>query len=144
MEGHAAPAIYYIILCYSIVPPIRIMITANLNAPLMVGQTGNTLTCDVSGASKLSPVIAWTKNGRTLTQVDNSTTLSLTPLSLSLAGGYSCSITSTLLNHPVMATNNQMVIIQSEYGLTLQHYYYSPRPSWLTLKSCEGLGTRLK
>ena len=51
------------------------MVTANLNTPLMVGQTGITLTCDVSGASKLNPVIVWTKNRRTLTQVDNSTAL---------------------------------------------------------------------
>jgi hypothetical protein len=90
------------------------VVTANLNTPLMVGQTGYTLTCDVSGASKLTPIIFWTMNGSTLTQVDNSTTLSLTPLSLSHAGNYSCSITSTLLNNPVMATNSQRVIIQSE------------------------------
>ena len=93
------------------------MVTANLNTPLMAGQTGNTLTCDVSGASKLNPVIIWIKNGSTLrTQVDNSTTLSLTPLNLSHAGNYTCSITSTLLDHPVMAANSQMVVIQSEYS----------------------------
>ena len=92
------------------------MVTANLNTPLMVGQTGYTLTCGVSGASKLTPVIIWTKNGRTQTQVDNSTTLPLTPLSLSHAGNYSCNIISTLLNHPVMATNSRMVIIQSKHN----------------------------
>ena len=92
------------------------MVTANLNTPLMVGQTGYTLTCGVSGASKLSPVIIWTKNGSTLTQVDNSTTLPFTSLNLSHAGNYSCNITSTLLNYPVMANNNQMVVIQSEYS----------------------------
>ena len=92
------------------------MVTANLNTPLMVGQTDNTLTCDVSGASKLRPMIIWTKNGRTQTEVDNSTTLPFTPLSLSHAGNYTCSITSTLLNRPVMATNSRMVVIQSEYS----------------------------
>jgi hypothetical protein len=95
------------------------MVTANLNTPLMVGQTGNSLTCDVSGANKLHPVIIWTKNGNTLMQIDNSTTLLLTPLSLSHAGSYSCSITSTLLNHPVMATNSRRVIIQSEGSLCI-------------------------
>ena len=93
------------------------MVSANLNTPLIVGEMGNSLTCDFSGASKLSPVIIWTKNGRTQqTQFDNSTTLLLTPLSLSHAGNYTCSITSTLLDHPVMATNSEMVIIQSEYS----------------------------
>ena len=88
------------------------MVTANLNTPLMTGQIGYTLTCGVSGASKLSPVIIWIKNGSTLqTQVDNSTILPLTPLSLSHAGSYSCSITSTLLNHPVMATNSRIVMV---------------------------------
>jgi hypothetical protein len=85
----------------------------------MVGQTGYTLTCDVSGASRLNPMITWIKNGSIQTQVNNSTTLSLTPLSLSHAGSYSCSITSTLLNNPVMATNNQVVTIQSEYSFVL-------------------------
>jgi hypothetical protein len=92
------------------------MVTANPNTPLMVGQAGYTLTCDVTGASKLSPVIVWTKNGSTLMQVDNSTTLPFTPLSLSDAGNYSCRITSTLLNHPVMAINSERVVIQSEYS----------------------------
>ena len=92
------------------------MVTANLNTPLMAGQTGNTLTCDVSGASKLRPMIIWTKNGRTQTEIDNSTTLPFTPLSLSHAGNYTCSITSALLDHPVMAANSRMVVIQSEYS----------------------------
>ena len=91
------------------------MVSPNLNTPLMVGQT-DTLTCDVSGASKLNPMIIWIKNGSTLTQIHNSTTLPFTPLSLSHAGNYTCSITSTLLNHPVMATNSEMVVIQSEYS----------------------------
>jgi hypothetical protein len=91
------------------------MVTANhLNTPLMVGQTGYSLTCDVSGADNINSTIIWTKNRSTQAQVDNSTTLPLTPLNLSHAGNYSCSITSTLLNNPVMATNSQRVIIQSE------------------------------
>ena len=90
------------------------MITANLNTSLMAEQTGYILTCDVSGASKINPMIIWIMNGRIQTQIHNSTTLPLTPLSLSHAGNYSCSINSTLLNYPVMATNSQRVIIQGE------------------------------
>ena len=80
----------------------------------MVGQTDYSLTCDVSGADRLNPTIMWIKNGSTQTRVDNSTILPLPSLQLSHAGNYSCSITSTLLNDPVAARNNQSVIIQSE------------------------------
>ena len=123
------------------------MATANLSTPLMVGQTGYTLTCGVSGASKLSPVIVWIKNGRTLTQVDNSTVLPFTPLSLSHAGNYTCSITSTLLNHPVMAANSEMVIIQSEYSLCsiiISSDSFLDPPCRLEWESWEGLAMRLE
>ena len=90
------------------------MVIANLNTPLMVGQTGNTLTCDVSGANKLNPTITWNKNGSGRVQVDNSTILQLSPLRLSHAGDYSCGISSTLINYPVISQRNQSVIIQGE------------------------------
>ena len=83
------------------------MVSANLNAPLMVGQTGNSLTCDVSGADNLNPMITyqWTRNdGSTQTPVGtNSNTLTLSPLRLSDAGDYNCSvnISSNLLNSPI-------------------------------------------
>ena len=90
------------------------MVTANFNTSLMVGQTGNTLTCDVSGANKLNPMITWNKNGSGWVQVDNSTIRQLSPLQLSHAGNYSCGISSTLINYPVTAQRNQSVIIRSE------------------------------
>ena len=88
----------------------------------MVGQTGNTLTCDVSGADNLNPTITyqWTRNdGSTQTPVGTSSnTLSLSPLRLSNAGDYTCNATvsSTLLNDdiPASADNTQRVTIQSE------------------------------
>ena len=95
--------------------------SANLNTPLMVGQTGNSLTCDVSGADNLNPIIAyqWTRNdGRTQTQVGTSRILKLPPLQLSSAGGYACSVTvsSSLLNNSITtsAVNPLRMVIQSE------------------------------
>ena len=99
------------------------MVTANLNTSLIVGQTGNTLTCGVSGAENLNLMIVyqWTRyNGTTSEPVGNNTnTLSLSPLRLSDAGNYSCSITSTLLNNPISATNSQSVMIQSNCDIIL-------------------------
>ena len=103
-------------------PPITVMVTASLNTPLMVGQTGNTLTCDVSGADNLNLMITyqWTRNDGTTSSEpvgNSSNTLPLSPLRLSHAGSYSCSITSTLLNDPgpINAANGQSVTIQSKY-----------------------------
>ena len=106
----------------SAAPSITVMVTANLNAPLMVGQTGYTLTCDVSGADNLTPMITykWTRNdGSTQIQVGtNSNTLTLSPLRLSNAGDYTCSATinSVLLNNPWFGSYTQFesVTIQSE------------------------------
>ena len=88
------------------------MVTNNLNTPLMVGQTGYTLTCDIFGADNLNPTITWIMNGSTQLQLGDSRTLTFTPLRLSDAGNYSCRITPTLLNDQVTARNNQSVIIQ--------------------------------
>ena len=99
------------------------MVIANLNqAPLMVGQTGYTLTCDVSGVERLNPAITyqWTRNDdRTQTQVGtNSNVLSFSSVRLSDAGDYTCSATvgSSLLNNDITASvdNPQRLVIQSE------------------------------
>ena len=100
-------------------PPITVMITANLNAPLMVGQTGNTLTCIVFGVDRLNSTIAyqWMKNGGTTqTQVGNSRILTLPYLTLSSAGDYNCRVTvqSSLLNNNIMMNSSHRVMIQSE------------------------------
>ena len=95
------------------------MVTANLNTPLMVGQTGNTLTCDVSGAERLNPTITyqWTRNGESVPDI-RSNTFNFSPLELSQAGEYTCSATvsSNLLNENrnAVAGNMQTVTIQSE------------------------------
>ena len=59
------------------------MVTANLNEPLMVGQTDNTLTCDVSGADNFNPMITyqWIRDdGSTQTPLGLTQTLSLSLL----------------------------------------------------------------
>ena len=94
------------------------MVTNNLNTPLMVGHTGNTLTCIVSGADNLKPTITyrWTRNGETVSDASSSS-LSLSPLQLSHAGNYTCraSISSPLLNDDIAATSdNVTVTIPSE------------------------------
>ena len=86
----------------------------------MVGQTGYTLTCDVSGADNLNPMITyqWTRNdGRTLTQVGtNSNVLSFSSVRLSDAGEYTCTTTiaSALLNNDITVSAAHRMMIQSE------------------------------
>lgn len=95
------------------------MVIADLNEPLKMGQTGNTLSCDVSGADNLNPMIAfqWTRNGEAVPN-GNLRTLNLSPLQLSHAGNYACSvnISSIFLNNnvPAFSDNDQNVIIKSE------------------------------
>ena len=104
-----------------IAPLISVSVAANLNTPLMVGQTDNTLTCDVSGADNLTPTIAyqWTRDdGNTQTRVGANSNLTLSSLRFSHIGDYTCNVTvnSTLLNSNISASsdNSQRVIIQSE------------------------------
>ena len=98
------------------------MVTSNLNTPLTVGQTGNTLACGVSGADRLTPTIdyQWTRNdGTTQTQVGSSERLTLSSLTLSSGGEYSCHVTvgSALLTSDIEASTvtPQRVEIQSEF-----------------------------
>ena len=77
----------------------------------MLGQSGYSLTCDVTGDENLNPTITyqWTRNNGTMTQVGtNSNTLSFSSLSLSDAGRYTCSVTvsSPYLNSNVMALSS--------------------------------------
>ena len=83
------------------------------------------LTCDVSGEETLSSTLAyqWTRdNGTTQAQVGkNSRILSFSPLSLSDAGRYTCSVnvSSPYLNSNIVAatsgTNSQTIVFQSEF-----------------------------
>ena len=112
----------YVIILISIAPSISVMVTANFNTPQMVGQTGNTLTCDVSGADNLNPIIAyqWTRyNGNTLMLARMTlNTLIFPHLQLSNAGDYNCIaiISSSLLNNDIVmnSTASHRVIIQGE------------------------------
>ena len=100
-------------------PTISAMVNPNLNTPLKAGKTGTTLTCDVSGASNLSPTITyqWTKDSITIASV-RSETLTLSPLRLSHAGVYTCSVNvgTTFLNNDIQASanNSEIVMIESE------------------------------
>ena len=107
--------------CFIAAPLITVKVTSNLNTPLMVGQTDNILTCDVSGADNLNPTIAylWTRNdGHTQTQVGTNSNLTLSSLRFSHVGDYTCNVTvnSTLLNSNISTSsdNSQRVMIQSE------------------------------
>ena len=99
------------------------MVTANLNTPLMVGQTGNTLTCDVSVANNLNPMITyqWTRNDQPVPGA-TSNTFNFSPLRLSQAGIYTCRATvgSSLLIGDINANadNTETVTIQSELMIT--------------------------
>ena len=98
-------------------PVISIAINPNLNTSQIAGQTGTTLTCSVTGADNLNPTISyqWTKDDEAN---DGSETLTLSPLRLSHAGVYTCSVSvgSTFLNNTIQASanNNEIVIIESE------------------------------
>ena len=98
---------------------VTVMVTTN-RAPTL----GNiyVLTCDVSGAENLSPATTyqWSRDSGTgtQTQVGKSRTLSFSPLSLSDAGQYSCSVTvnSPYLNSDIMASslNYHTLMLQGE------------------------------
>ena len=113
----------------SLDPPISAMVTANLNNPVMVGQTDNTLTCDISGAEGLTDqtiTYQWTRDGETIQSGSSNTFDFSSPLRLSLAGRsvYACSasVGSNLLinNIEASAGTTQTVTIQSE--LTIQYH----------------------
>ena len=82
----------------------------------MVGQTGSTLTCGVSGADNLDPTTTylWTRNGGR--EVSQSSTLSLSPVGLSDAGNYTCraTVNSNLLTNDVIRSANQIVMVQGK------------------------------
>ena len=86
----------------------------------MLGQSGYSLTCDVTGDENLSSTrtYQWNMdNGNSQTQVGtNSNSLFFSSLSLSDAGRYTCSVTvsSPYLNSNVMSSNSEDVMLESE------------------------------
>ena len=78
----------------------------------MVGQTGSTPTCGVSGADNLNPITTylWTTDGGR--EVSSSSTLPLSPVELSDAGlNYTCraTVNSNLLTNGITMSANQIV-----------------------------------
>ena len=87
----------------------------------MLGQSGYSLTCDVTGAENLNPSITywWTKNNGTQTQVQvaaDPSVLSFSPLRLSDAGRYTCraTVSSPYLNSDITMMDTQDITLQSE------------------------------
>ena len=97
-------------------PMIVAIVNPSFDTPLMAGRTGTTLTCDVSGANNLSPTITyqWTKDSQATVR---SETLTLSPLRLSHAGVYTCSVNvnSSFLNNIIIEdTDTITVTVPSE------------------------------
>ena len=95
--------------------------TPSSNGPLTAGETGFSLSCDVSGTDNLnSPSFTykWRKDG-SIIPGQQGRTLSLSPLTISDVGQYTCNVTvaSTSLSSdvPVTSGNTQLVSIQCEY-----------------------------
>jgi subtilase family serine protease len=82
----------------------------------MVGQTDNTLICDISGADNLNPTITyqWTRNGGG--EVGISNTFTISSAGLSDAGNYTCraTVNSNLLRNEITVSAGQIVMVQSE------------------------------
>ena len=96
------------------------MTSSSSGGKLSVGQTGFSLTCQVSGTGNLnSPTLTyqWWQNGRVVSGQEGDT-LSLPLLTLSDAGEYTCSVSvsSSSLSSTVTvnSTNIETVVIQSE------------------------------
>ena len=96
------------------------MTRSSSGGSISVGQTGFSLTCQVSGTGNLnSPTLTyqWWQNGEVVSGQlrDN---LSLPPLTLSDAGEYNCSVSvsSSSLSSTVTvnSTNTETVVIQSK------------------------------
>ena len=83
------------------------MVTPSSSSSLTLGQTGFSLTCDVSGTDNLNPTLTyeWQRNGVLSNQQVR--TLSLSPLSGWHVGEYVCKVTvnSASLNSVEMRTS---------------------------------------
>ena len=105
-------------------PAISVQITTS-GTP-MLGQSGYSLTCGITGAENLNPSITyqWTKNNGTETQIQvgaDPKVLSFSPLRLSDAGRYTCqaTVSSPYLNDNITMMRNHDFMIQSEFSSKL-------------------------
>ena len=84
------------------------------SGPLTAGQTGFSLSCDVTGTENLNtPTLTyqWRRNGGVISGQQGST-LSLSPLTASNAGEFDCSVTvnSTSLSSTVTVKSNTDIV----------------------------------
>ena len=92
----------------------------------MLGQSGYSHTCGVTGAENLNPSITyqWTKNNGTLTQIQigaDPKVLSFSSLRFSDAGQYTCqtTVSSPFLNNDITMTDSQDITLQSEFRCSI-------------------------
>ena len=113
---------YNSIVYVSIPPPttvFTVQVTPSSSGLLTAGQTGFSLSCDVSGTDNLnSPTFTyqWRKDGDVISG-QQGRILSLSPLTTSTAGQYTCrvTVTSTSLSRSITVINNSHnVSIQRE------------------------------
>ena len=106
---------YVLTFFLSSAPSVSVQITDGGAAPT-AGEDYQ-LTCSVSGAESLNPTVTyqWTKNSDGQAQVGTSNTLSFTPLRLSDAASYVCTITisSNYLTGVIVRMDPHDVRIQS-------------------------------
>ena len=95
----------------------------------MLGQSGYSLTCGVTGAENLDPSITyqWTKNNGTQTQIQvgaEPKVLYFSPLRLTDAGRYTCQaiISSPYLHSDITMMDTQDVTLQSEFSYKIHVY----------------------
>ena len=96
--------------------------TRSNSGPLTAGQSGFSLSCDVTGTENLNTpsfMYQWEKNGQVISGQQGSV-LSLSPLSASKAGEYNCSaiVNSTSLTSPVtVSTDTDIVLIKRKLSV---------------------------
>ena len=99
------------------------MVVQIINTGIPTAGENYQLTCAVLGAENLNPTITyqWTKNNIQMQIKSNSETLSFTPLRLSDAANYACTVTiaSSYLTGDISVMNFQEVTVQSEHNYVI-------------------------